>query len=415
MNYDVFFSISQTPVDGYEPTEQIMLTNFFEQVICADELGYKTAWIAQAHLSTQVQKRNSQPVVPYWQGEIGLCTDFFQVAHHVFSKTKNIEVGSAVLSILCNGGPIGVAERIANFCTLHSLRTDEKRKLHIGFSAGRFEFMARPYGIVPRNIVEEAAWPALRGQIFMEASLIMLRLLRGDVISAQDSHPTVLTRSFFRSDGDWLHVQQAAQTLYNLDSLPNEIHIPNRYEFEDIKIIPKDWPKELLSLIVGSHDPVAQQLLNEVMPVKVFNLSITKPEIIEQTHEKMRSWFHESGGEWKREYMPRTVMVFLHDDPTLSVEENDACAQKQAEKALGAYWTALEGTIDPNRISNAANNALVGSIQTIAKQITERFHPEDRLMLWFDFFNHDSAHVCGMMRSFAEKVHPLVLSLRGVQ
>ena len=135
MNYDVFFSISQTPIDGYEPTEKEMLQNFFDQVSLADSLGYKTAWIAQAHLSTQVQKQNKNPVVPHWKGEIGLCTDFFQLAHHVFSRTNKIEVGSAVLSILCNGGPIGVAERIANFCTLHGMRPDETRKLHIGFSA----------------------------------------------------------------------------------------------------------------------------------------------------------------------------------------------------------------------------------------------------------------------------------------
>ena len=142
MSYDVFFSISQTPVDGHEPTEAQMLQNFFEQVRLADELRYGTAWIAQAHLSTQVQKRNRKPVVPHWKGEIGLCTDFFQLAHHVFGQTSHIEVGSAVLSNLCNGGPIGIAERIANFCTLHSLRPNETRKLHLGFSAGRFEFMA---------------------------------------------------------------------------------------------------------------------------------------------------------------------------------------------------------------------------------------------------------------------------------
>ena len=413
MNYDVFFSISQTPVDGFEPSESQMLRNFFTQVQEADQLGYQTAWVAQAHLSTQVQKRNTLPVVPYWKGEIGLCTDFFQLAHHIFAQTKNIEVGSAVLSILCNGGPIGIAERIANFCTLQALRPNEKRRLHIGFSSGRFEFMARPYGIVPRDIVEEAAWPALKGQIFMEATLIMLRLLRGDIISAKDSRPTVLTRRHFRSDSDWQMVQQAAQALHKYESLPEEIRIPSRYEFEDIKIIPQDWPREYLSLIVGSHDPQAQKLFNEIAPVKVFNLSITKPEVIEQTHENMRSWFHESGGEWKREYMPRTVMVFLHDDPTLSSQENDAQAEKQANKALEAYWSALEGTIDPNRIRNAADNALVGSVETIAQQIVDRFHPEDRLMLWFDFFTHDCAHVCGMMRSFAQKVDPLVRSLRG--
>ena len=68
--------------------------------------------------------------------------------------------------------------------TLQLLAVNDARRLHVGFSAGRFEFMARPYGIVPRTLVEEAAWPALRGQIFLEASEIFLRLLRGDVVSS---------------------------------------------------------------------------------------------------------------------------------------------------------------------------------------------------------------------------------------
>ena len=44
----------------------------------------------------------------------------------------------------------------------------------------------------------------------------------------------------------------------------------------------------------------------------------------------------------------------------------------------------------------------------MARQIVERFHPDDRLMLWFDFFNHDSHHVQEMMRLFMEKVAPAV-------
>ena len=40
MKYDIFFSISQTPVDGYTPTEAVMFQNFFEQVKVADELGF---------------------------------------------------------------------------------------------------------------------------------------------------------------------------------------------------------------------------------------------------------------------------------------------------------------------------------------------------------------------------------------
>ena len=82
------------------------------------------------------------------------------------------------MSLMCNGGPIGMAERIGNFCTLHGLNPEERRRLHIGFATGRFEFMGRPYGFVPRDAVEEAAW-SLKGQIFLEATDVFLRLLRG--------------------------------------------------------------------------------------------------------------------------------------------------------------------------------------------------------------------------------------------
>ena len=408
MKYDVFFSISQTPVNGVKPNEATMLRNFFDQVQVADRLGFGTAWIAQAHLSTEVQKRNTKPVVPHFEGEIGLCTDFFQLAHRVFAQTSNIEVGSAVMSILCNGGPIGAAERIGNFCTLHGLNPDEKRRLHIGFSAGRFEFMARPYGIVPRDPVEEAAWPALRGQIFIEACDVFLRLLRGDVISSDDTYSTVLTRANFRSDEDWVRVQKAAHSSRGMPVDAPEIPMHKRFVFEDLKIIPQEWNRELLSLIIGSHDPRAQQFVNEVLPVKVFNLSITQPHVIEQTHQRMGEWYHEKGGAWQRDYMPRTVIIVINDDADKSQDEQDAAAQVHAKQAISSYWNALAGTIDPQKIEKAANNALIGSCETVARQIVERFHPDDRLMLWFDYFNHDNEQVIGMMNAFMEKVAPRV-------
>ena len=46
MDFDIFFSISQTPVDGVTPTEAVMFSNFFDQVQAADALGYGTAWVA---------------------------------------------------------------------------------------------------------------------------------------------------------------------------------------------------------------------------------------------------------------------------------------------------------------------------------------------------------------------------------
>ena len=126
MEFDVFFSISQTPDStGYCPDEQTMLANYLEQLEVADEAGYGVAWLAQAHLSTETQKMNEQPVIPHWEGEVGLCTDFFQLSQLSFHRTKRIEVGSAVLSILANGGPVATAERIGNSCALRAANGDD--------------------------------------------------------------------------------------------------------------------------------------------------------------------------------------------------------------------------------------------------------------------------------------------------
>ena len=412
VEHDIFFSISQTPDEhGHIPNEATMLRNYFQQLACADELGFGVGWIAQAHLSTETQKSNTKPVVPHWKGEVGLCTDFPQLALESFRRTRNIEIGSAVVSILASGGPIAQAERMANLLSLHGLDENEHRCLHIGFSAGRFEFMARPYGVVPRNAIEEAAWPALRGQIFMEAAEIFLRLLRGDVINSDMIRSTVLTRDNFRSDEDWVAVQDAAVEFEALDQRPEAIEIPSRYVFEDLKIIPTEFRKDLLRLVAGTHDPRAQTFVNTILPVKVFNLSITSPEVIDATHERMREVYHADGGAWNRGDMPRTSFVFLNAEEGLTPEEQSKAAQAEADQALGAYWNALEGTIDPDKVSRAANNALIGNVEEVARQMVDRFHPEDRIMAWFDFFNHDSDRVCRNMTAYMQQVVPLVESM----
>ena len=409
LRFDVFFSISQTPdTSGHTPSESEMFANFFDQVELADELGFGVGWVAQAHLSTEVQKRNSKPVVPHYPGEVGLCTDFFQVASEMFSRTSSIEVGSAVMSILASGGPIAQAERVGSFLALHGLDPDESRRLHIGFSAGRFEFMARPYGIVPRDVVEEAAWPALRGQVFAEASEIFLRLLNGEIVSSEMIRPTVLTRDNFRSDEDWAGVQRAAMSVRGLDSSPDSIEFAKRYEFEEIKTIPQEWRRELLNLVLGSHDSKLQEEVNKLRPVQVFNLSITPPHVIEETHDRFSQHYHPDGGPWERSMMPRTVMVFVNDEEGLTLEQQDEAAMKEARAALTTYWSALEGTIDPTKIERAADNAVIGNVESVSEQILERFHPEDRLMCWFDFFNHDSERVKRNMTAFMTKVAPRV-------
>jgi alkanesulfonate monooxygenase SsuD/methylene tetrahydromethanopterin reductase-like flavin-dependent oxidoreductase (luciferase family) len=402
VQYDVFFSICQTPVRGYQPSEAEMFRNFFDQVQAADALGYGVAWVAESHLSSQVQKQNPDPVIPHWEGEVGLNVDILQLAQQVFTRTRRIEVGSAILNVLCNGGPVAHAERIAAFLALHGLDPDERRRIHIGFAAGRFDFMNRAYGVGPRNPLEKAAWGALKGQVFRRAAEAFVRLIRGDVLASDDLPPIALTRELFRSDGDWEQVQSLAGT-----DGPS-IEVPPFFRFEKLKVIPAEFRRDLLVLLIGSHDPAIQEEINAIWPTMVFNLSITRPDVIEDTHRRLAAAYHPAGGPWQRANMPRTVFVFLNEQPGLTPEQRRAAAREEAREANNAYWNALTGTIDTKKVAEAADNALVGDAEHVARQIVERFHPDDRLMLWFDFFNHDNARVIANMTAFQEQVVPRV-------
>ncbi|HUP48484.1 MAG TPA: LLM class flavin-dependent oxidoreductase [Thermoanaerobaculia bacterium] len=392
MEFDIFFSICQTEVGGYMPSERVMFQNFFEQVELAGRLGFGTAWVAESHLSTEVQKMNPGAVIPHFAGEIGLNTDILQLAHRVFARTRQIGVGSAIMNILCNGGPIAAAERVKTFLTLHGIDPGEKRTLTVGFAAGRFPFINIPYGIVPRNAVEEAAWPVVKNKIFEEATEIFLRLLGGEVLSSDRVRRRSLGRSDFRSDAGWERVQEAH------GSAAEEIPLAPRWVFPNLKIIPQEPRMELLRLSIGSHDPQTQIFANTITPVGVFNLSITPGDEIAMTNERMAKHYHPAGGAWHRRLMPRTVLVFINDDPKAAAEE--------AREALSNYWRALEGTLDEEKVRRATDNALVGDAEAIAAQMRERFHPEDRLMLWFDFNNHDSERVLKNMSHFMERVAP---------
>jgi alkanesulfonate monooxygenase SsuD/methylene tetrahydromethanopterin reductase-like flavin-dependent oxidoreductase (luciferase family) len=393
MELDIFFSISQTPVDGYMPSERVMFQNFFEQVELADELGFGTAWIAESHLSTEVQKTNPGAVIPHFEGEIGLNTDILQLAHRIFARTRRIGVGSAIMNILANGGPIAAAERVKTFLALHGLDENERRLLTIGFASGRFPFINIPYGIVARNAVEAAAWPVVKNKIFEEATEIFLRLIKGETLNSTLIAPRFLRRADFRKEEDWTRAQEAHGM--HVDEIPLE----PRYRFPNLKIVPQESRLDLLRLSIGSHDPATQIFANTILPVGVFNLSITPGDEIEKTNERMRTHYHPEGGGWQRRLMPRTVLVFINED-------EPAKAHDEAKAALSNYWRALEGTLDEEKVRRATNNALVGNASEILAQMKDRFDPGDRLMLWFDFNNHDSKRVMKNMRDFMERVVP---------
>jgi len=401
VEFDIFFSICQTEVDGYTPDERTMFSNFFEQVDLADSLGFGTAWVAESHLSTEVQKTNPGAVIPHFVGEIGLNTDILQLGHRIFARTKQIGVGSAIMNILCNGGPIAAAERIRTFLALHGLDPAERRLLTVGFASGRFPFINVPYGIVPRDPVESAAWPVVKNKIFEEATEIFLRLLKGETLNSGMIGERVLRRADFRTDADWQRVLEA------YGSYAEEIPLEPRWRFPNLKIVPQESRMDLLRLSIGSHDPATQIFANTILPVGVFNLSITPGDEIEKTNERMLTHYHRDGGGWHRRLMPRTVLVFIHDDPEQ--------AAREAREALSNYWRALEGTLDEAKVQRATNNALVGDAASIIEQMRRRFDPEDRLMLWFDFNNHDSKRVMKNMRDFMTRVAPNVQSTSDVR
>lgn len=395
MKFDVFFAICQTEVEGYMPDERTMWRQFFSQVDLADRLGFGVAWVAETHLSCEIQKESSEAVIPHFKGEIGLNTDILQVAHKVFARTKKLHVGSAIRNIFCNGGPLAHAEAIRTFLALHGLNPAEKRQLNIGFASGRFDFSNRPYGIVPRNEAEKKAWPVVKGKVLQQATEILLRALRGDIFSSDEVKPMIMTEKDFRTADEWKVYQDSGS-----------LRIPNYWNFEKVGIIPRDVRLDLLKLTIGTHDPVAQEIANTILPTGVFNLSITPPEVIEATHERMRRQYHKDGGPWRRDLMPRTAMVFIDATPGLSESERNSRAQVRAKAAYENYWRAMEGTLDSRKVEQAVGNALVGSPAEIIKQISKRYNSEDRVMLWFDFNIHDNEMIEKSMAWFMELVAP---------
>lgn len=408
MKFDIFLSICQTEVDGYMPSEYVMWENFFDQVKLADELGFGTAWVAETHLSCEIQKRTPNAVIPHFKGEIGLNTDILQLAHLVFARTRRINIGSAIRNILCNGGPIAHAEAVKTFLALHGHNKNETRKLDLGFAAGRFDFSNVPYGIVPRTGVEKAAWPVVKGKVFSEAAEIFLRLLNGETLKSEQVTPVTLKRSDFRTDADWEKTIKAYGEEGGFTDT-NEITIQNRWNFPEVGVIPLDGRQELLRLTIGTHDAGTQIMANRYRPVGVFNLSITPPAVVEETHRRMAQHYHPNGGSWKREYMPRTAMVFIDDSPKSSEEARNQNAKQMAARAWETYWKAMEGTIDNKKVQDAVGNTISGSPSEVARLIKEKYHPEDRLMLWFDFNSHDNDYIKNSMRSFMEKVAPTLV------
>jgi hypothetical protein len=100
--------------------------------------------------------------------------------------------------------------------------------------------------------------------------------------------------------------------------------------------------------------------------------------------------------------MPRTVLVFIDDNPRV--------AEQRASRCFDTYIEAMRGTVATPDKTALMERALIGDSHMIREQLApghpKGFHGDDRLMLWFEFNQTDGAAVEHQMRLFADNVLP---------
>lgn len=396
MQFDVFHSIGR--IDSVLPklTDRQVFQQFIEQTCLAESLGYKTIWVAESHFSSEVQKSNPEAVIPYYQGEVGLNADSPQLAGLIFSRTGRIGFGTAIFNIVGgNGGPIGAADRIRSLAFLNQLQ-ETPRNLNIGIAAGRFPYINKPFGVVPRNETETVLWEAYRKLIFVEALEVFLRLSRSEVLSSDQIGPYAIDASFFKDDAHW---RKTLQTLH-LDETTSSIPYQLRWKFEPLKLVPEIEPKAQPRFVLGSSDALSRQVGLQFADLDIFNLSFTPSEIINKTHGEMAGFCALKNRQWHRSRMPRTVLVFAHP--------NSKKAHEIASQSFDTYIEAMRGTVGTPPKEALMARALIGDEVEIREQLSSDnyrgFHRDDRLMLWFEFGQSQSEEVMRQMRYFSEKI-----------
>lgn len=401
MQFELFHSIGR--VDSLNPklTDRGVFENFFEQTILAESLGFHKIWVAESHFSTEVQKRHPKPVVPHYHGEIGLNADSFQLAHMIFSRTKKIGFGTAILNIVGgNGGPLAAADRV-NMMRYFNQTLENPRSLSFGIAAGRFPYINAPFGISPRNSYEEALWPVMTRFVFLEALEVFLRACNGETFSSSQ-----VTQHFIQEQ----HCKSTAQFIDWFEQHPkfrqdqSQLLYPSRWSFPELKLVPEVKEDPNTNFVLGSHDPLARHLALKFSNVDIFNLSFTPPDEIEKIHKEMTAEYKSRGFDWHRSKLPRTVLVFIDQD--------EKRARLSAEHCFDTYIEAMRGTVALPPKQSLIDRALIGTPKKIIEQLSsdhlKGFHKDDRLMLWFEFNQNDNNAICSQMKLFSEQVIPYV-------
>lgn len=405
MQFDLFHSIGRIDSVKPIPTDHYIFEQFLRQCREGEAMGYSTMWAAESHFSSEIQKSHKAPVIPNYHGEVGLNADSCQLAQVVFSETNSIGFGTAIFNIVGgNGGPLAAADRIRSLAFLNSLRS-QPRKLHIGIASGRFPYINAPFGIVPRNDLEALLWPQTQRLIFLEALEIFLRLSNGETLSSQDTTHYTYEPSLFKNE------QEFAATLEEVRALNpafDDMRYQRRWTFDALKLIPEmsvnSWQKSM-NFVLGSHDPKARDLGLKYGDLDLFNLSFTPPEQLNRIHQEMFERYAASGRVWHRSRMPRTVLVFIHRNPTKAKEMASFC--------FDTYIEAMRGTVVLPPKEELMARALIGDPTMIREQLSpgspHGFDADDRLMLWFEFNQVDHDSIINQMKLFADEVAPHVV------
>jgi len=405
MKFDLFHSIGR--IDSVIPklSDRSVYEQFFAQVDEAEKLGFETIWVAESHFSSEVQKFHREPVIPHYRGEVGLNADSLQLANVVFERTERIGFGTAILNIVGgSGGPIAAADRVRFLAFLNRLRTSPRR-LAIGLASGRFPYINQAFGIVPRNPEEKVLWPQYRRLIFVEALEIFLRLSSGETLGSGDVTPRRITRADFPSDEDFTRARRSLEAIDVRFCAEDGVDYVPRWSFEPVSLVPRlesvgGAPE--LQFVLGSSCPLAREVGLKYADLDLFNLSFTLPAAIDTIHAEMAARCLESGRVWRRDRMPRTVLVFIDPDPGV--------ARQRAESCFDTYIEAMRGTAQLPEKSILMERALIGDSAMIRQQLSPEdphgFQPGDRLMLWFEFNQTDHSAIVRQMRQFAADIFP---------
>jgi alkanesulfonate monooxygenase SsuD/methylene tetrahydromethanopterin reductase-like flavin-dependent oxidoreductase (luciferase family) len=388
MLFDLFHSVSDPEVNGRCLGHKKAVENFFDQARLAESLGMDTLWLAESHFSSETQKQTSVGTVPNFRGEIGLNCDSFQYLQYLAAITKKLNLGTGIHNIVGgSGGPIASADRVNALNFFSRYFWHGERSLRIGIASGRFPYQNTAFGLVPRSEMEMDLWANVRTLAFLEALEIFFRLLRGEELSSSD----VSTYSVFADEVE----NPKVRAKYKFP-----VTVNNRWQFETLKLVPERAPYDRLRIVLGSSHHRALEVASRYWDVDLFNLSFTPPDQIEKMHDRMSLLTSKFGGTWHRSRLPRTVMVFIDRDRKK--------ARELANQVLDTYIEAMRGTAAVPAKETLLERALIGDAEEVREQLhpghPKRFHPDDRLMLWFEFNQQDNDAIRSQMIYFSEQV-----------